>query len=111
MQADLKDEEIQINIFDQQISFHFTEGEIHSRVIAGAYPAFEKIIPKHSQLKVIVLKNSFEKAIKTAAIFARDNSNIIKIKFSPGLDLITVLSSAQTGEQEQEIAATLEGAL
>ena len=111
MQADLKDDSVKIVLSPSQIGFKFEGGEIFSRVIAGNYPAFEKIIPKESQLQVIVSKNSLEKAVKTAAIFARDSSNIIRIKLKPELELLTVLSSSPTGEQEQELPAKLEGKL
>jgi DNA polymerase-3 subunit beta len=81
---------------------------VSSRIIDGEFPDFERIIPKESQIKVSVDKEELLRAVKAAAVFARDAANIVKFVVNKGK--VSVLSeSAATGKQETKIEAKVEG--
>lgn len=62
-----------------QVIFSTSEAEIVSRLIEGSFPEFEKIIPEKGTTKIILEKEEFIRAVRTAAIFARESANIIKL--------------------------------
>ena len=80
---------------------------ISSRLIEGEYPDYEKIIPKSSLISIIIDKEEFLRAVKLAAVFARESANIVKIKIVD--DGITVRAeSSASGSQETKVEAKIE---
>lgn len=104
---------------EDKISFQAREGEsqvvfgagdavLASRLIEGTFPDFEKIIPKDSQIRVSLDKQEFLKAIKAASVYARDVSNVVKLKV--GKTSLKVSSqSDRSGEGEAQVNAKVEG--
>jgi DNA polymerase-3 subunit beta len=93
---------------DGQISFLTGDTEIRTRLIDGEYPVFEKIIPTKHNTRVLLDKNVLEKAVKAAAVFARDNANIVRFH----IENQTVTLSANTpqvGEDEVDVDAKVDG--
>jgi DNA polymerase-3 subunit beta len=64
---------------------------------------------------VVVSTGELLNANRTAAIFARDNSNIVRLQFSPGQEGLTpgkvtiTATSAEIGDNVGEIDATVTG--
>ena len=79
--AEEKDEKtIQVGLAgNQQAGFVVGDTTILTRLIDGEYPAFEKIIPKTFTTRALIDKNLFLRAVRSAAIFARDNANIVRV--------------------------------
>lgn len=91
-----------------QLVFVIGDTELHARLIEGDYPNFEKIIPTKWNTRVLFEKDAFLRAVKSAAIFARDNANIIKLHIEN--QSVTVSANApQVGENEVEIDAKVDG--
>jgi DNA polymerase III subunit beta len=91
-----------------QISFLTGDTEIRTRLIDGEYPSFEKIIPGKHNTRVLFEKAALEKAVKAAAVFARDNANIVRFH----IENQTVTLSANTpqvGEDEIDVDAKVDG--
>lgn len=61
----------------KMVSFIQDTDTIHSRIIEGDFPAYEKVIPSQFTTRVVVEKEDFLKNIKLASVFARDFSRII----------------------------------
>jgi DNA polymerase-3 subunit beta len=90
-----------------QIIFVSPEAEVTSRLIEGSFPDFERIIPEKETTKVLLEKETFLRAVRTAAIFARESANIIKFKINK--DKLKVSANApQIGDNliEMEIRVT-----
>ncbi len=87
---------------ENQISFDLGDIKIISRLIAGNYPDYEKIIPSTSSLKIDMNSEELAKAVRLASIFARDNANIVKLKVN-GEKLSVSATAAQLGQNESEI--------
>jgi DNA polymerase III subunit beta len=93
---------------DNQVLFGVAGGVLSSRVLQGEYPNFEKIIPKSTQTKVTTDKAELLKAVKLAAVFARDSANVVKLKVLKDSVLVTAESS-KSGTQEGRVDAKVEG--
>lgn len=98
-----------------QVLFRVGNVELVSRLIEGQFPDYRRIIPAPSPNKAVVSTGEFLNANRTAAIFARDNSNIVRLQFTPGEEGLTpgklVLSatSAEVGDNVGEIDAVVTG--
>ncbi len=93
---------------DGQLVFGIGDIEIHTRLIDGEYPNFEKIIPKSFATRALIDREKLSRAVKSAAVFARDNANIIRFH----LENQTVVVSANTpqvGENTIEVEAKVDG--
>lgn len=92
---------------DNQIIFISGETVFSSRIIEGEYPDFEKILPKSSNLSVLVDKEDLEKAVKLASVFARESGNILKFLVKKD-SLKVIAESSSSGNQETELEAKVE---
>lgn len=91
-----------------QAVFKIGQTQLSSRLIEGQFPAWEKIIPKNFENRTILERTEFLKAVKLAAVFAKDASNVIKIETLDGK--VKLISQAkELGSQETEIEAQTEG--
>lgn len=93
---------------EKQVMFGNDSVVLTSRLLDGDYPDFEKIIPKNSNLKVLVDKEEFLRAVKLSSIFAREAANIIKMKvLGDGIEITA--ESGQSGNQKTKVDAKVEG--
>jgi DNA polymerase-3 subunit beta len=91
-----------------QLVFTIGDTEIHTRLIDGEYVNFEKIIPTKHTTRVLMDKSGLLAAVKSAAIFARDNANIIKLHIED--QTVTVSANTpQIGENRVDVEAKVEG--
>ncbi len=91
-----------------QLVFFVGNTEIYTRVIDGEYPNFEKILPKSHTTKVVFEKETFLRAVKSSALFARDNANIIKMRIEE--EKVSISANAPTiGQNNVEIFTNTEG--
>lgn len=111
--ASLKNEEeteMHMYVINQsnQVLFEQEDTLLVGRLIEAQFPDYEKIIPQESTTKVVFETEAMEKAVKMAAIFARESANIVR--FTIKKDCITVSANApQTGENTIEVEAKLNG--
>jgi DNA polymerase-3 subunit beta len=104
-----EDSEILFGLQEKEKQVIFGAGNVilTSRLLEGEYPDFEKILPKSSNIKVLLDKEEFLRATKLASIFARESANVIKLKILK--DSIKISGeSGQAGSQETEIDAKIE---
>ena|SRR5579859_546323 len=67
-----------------QVLFHADGVDLVSNLIAGQFPNFEAIVPKDAATRATLNTADFRQAAKTASLFARDSSNIVRLKVEPG---------------------------
>ena len=99
---------LELNQKEKQAVFGVGDTILASRLLEGEYPDFEKIIPKKSEIQVLLDKEEFLRAVKLASVFARDAANIVKLKISKDGVKISAESGA-SGSQETEVEAKIEG--
>lgn len=93
---------------NNQVIFGTGKTEMISRVLEGNFPDVEKIIPGEHKTKMIVDREDLMRAVRAAAVFARESNNIIKLTIGEG-GLIIRAAASQTGESEIELEADCEG--
>lgn len=106
-----KDEEdigVYLNSNKTQVVFKIKDAEVSSRLIEGQYPPYEKIIPSEFSVKVVLDRQEFLRAVKTAAIFSKDAANIVRLSFSENI-LKVSSQTANLGGLESEIDCQKEG--
>ena len=106
--------EINVNPNKSQILFRLKNIELVSQLIQGTFPQYEQLIPQTSGTKATVDVAEFLRATKTAAIFARDGTGIVRLMIAPGGELtpgkLTVSArSEEIGEDVGEIDAIVQG--
>ena len=65
-----------------QALFRLDDIEIVSQLIQGTFPNYEQLIPQDYGTRVIVIREEFLRATRTASIFARDGSGIVRLQVS-----------------------------
>jgi DNA polymerase-3 subunit beta len=91
-----------------QVIFGMGEAMVISRLVEGEFPDYMKIVPPKGIGKVEMDREELTRAVKTAAILARESANIIHLKV--GKSTVTVSSGAsQTGSNETDVEAKVEG--
>ena len=93
---------------DGQLVFGMGDIEIHTRLIDGEYPNFEKIIPKSFATRALIDREKLLRAVKSAAVFARDNANIIRFHLE-NQTLVVSANTPQVGENTIEVEAKIDG--
>jgi len=106
--------EITINPNKSQALFRLKDIELVSQLVQGTFPAYDQLIPQSYSTRMVVSVADFLRATKTAAIFARDGSGIVRLVIAPGGELkpgkVTVSArSEEIGDDVGEIDATVEG--
>ena len=105
-----------------QIMFEYPGGgkqparlQMVSRLIEGQFPDYQRIIPQGFQTRAVLPVDEFQRATKTAAVFSRDNSNIVRVSATPGADELTpgmvevTASSAEMGDNLGQIDGSVDG--
>ncbi len=106
--------DITLNPNKSQILFRLKSVELVSQLVQGTFPNYSQLIPKSYSTRVIINKDEFLRATKTASIFARDGSGIVRLVVTPGSDAnpgkISISArSEEIGDDVGEIDATVEG--
>ncbi len=91
-----------------QLGFFLGETEIYTRILDGEYPNFEKILPKKYTTKIILDKEKFLQAVKSASIFARDNANIIRFMMADG-EITISANTPQVGQNKVVLEGEVDG--
>ena len=106
--------QITLNPNKSQVLFRLKNVELVSQLVQGSFPNYSQLIPKSYNTRVIVSVDEFLRATRTASIFARDGSGIVRLVITPGNEAgpgkISVSArSEEIGEDTGEIDATVEG--
>ena len=106
--------EITINPNKSQALFRLKDIELISQLVQGAFPQYSQLIPQSYNTRVVVDIAEFLRATKTASIFARDGSGIVRLVVTSGSDVtpgkLTISArSEEIGDDIGEIDAVVEG--
>lgn len=98
-----------------QIIFRLKDIELVSQLIQGTFPQYNQLIPQSFGTRVVADVKQFAQANKSASIFARDGSGIVRLVITPGAsDVVpgkmTVSARAEElGEDTGDIDVTVQG--
>jgi DNA polymerase-3 subunit beta len=106
--------EITVNPDKGQALFKLKNIELVSQLIQGTFPNYAQLIPQSYTTKATIGVADFLRATKTASIFARDGSGIIRLVVTPGAEtapgkVVVSARSEEVGDDVGEIDAVVEG--
>ncbi len=106
----LSDDVARISLYLDKHQMMAVAGESHliSRLIEGAFPAYEAIIPKELSVTATLNRNEFINSLKMASLFSRDSA--YNVTFAVGEKDITLKAlSAQIGTSTSTVTAAITG--
>lgn len=100
-----------------QVLFHLNSVDLVSRLIEGAFPNVQQIIPTRFLTRVIVNTKDFQNANKIASLIARDANNIVRLSVDgsestsaeEATGSIKVGANADVGDTSSQLPAVIEG--
>lgn len=97
-----------------QALFKLNNVEIVSQLIQGTFPNYSQLIPQSYGTRAVVGLDDFLRATRTASIFAKDGSGIVRLQMSGGdngsTGRLRISSRAEElGDNQGEISAQVEG--
>ena len=66
-----------------QILFRSGDIEIVSQLLQGNFPNYQQLLPEEHSTRSIFDTNALQRAVRSASIFARDGSNIVRMQLVP----------------------------
>ncbi len=110
--ADQK-EPVEISVSsNSQVLFKMRDVELLSQLIQGAFPNYRQLIPSGYSTRAVISTVDFLRATRSASVFARDGSGIVRLQVSPeegGGRVGISARSEQVGDNTGEIDARVEG--
>ena len=82
----------------KQIKICVENTELFVRLVEGEYPPYTRIIPDSFVLEVVIDAEEFMSQLKRAVLFARDSSNIVRLKILKDSGLEIIARSPAYGE-------------
>ncbi len=106
--------DVTINSSRSQILFSLKDVQMVSQLIQGTFPNYNQLIPQSSNTRAVLDLAEFLRATKSASIFARDGSGIVRLQIIPkaeGADAKVMLSAQaeELGDNVTELDADVEG--
>ena len=105
-----------------QALFHLQGIEVVSQLIQGTFPSYAQLIPQSYQTRNVCDLQGLLRATKSAAIFARDGSGIIKLQIIPAPEdassstpgsrpgkVIISARAEEMGDNQDEVDTVMEG--
>ncbi|PZC45643.1 MAG: DNA polymerase-3 subunit beta [Chloroflexi bacterium] len=105
--------EMVVNSAKSQVLFRLKGAELVSQLVQGTFPNYSQLIPQGYATRAVVPIQEIQRAARTASIFARDGSGIIRLQMTPSDDgkgkLVVSARAEEVGEHEGETDAVVEG--
>jgi len=110
MGKDTETEDVGVYISKEknQIIFSQNDTTLIGRLIEAEFPNYEKIIPADFSTKTIFDKDTLQKAIKAAYVFARQTAGIIKLSIQKNRIIISA-NAPSVGKNQIEVEAKTTG--
>ena len=102
-------DDVEVNLDKNQISFSYKGIYIISRVVDGVFPDYKQIIPKASSTEAVMLKQDFVNTLKLSNVFS-DKFNQINIKVNPSAKTCEIKTkNNDIGENVTKLDAAITG--
>ena len=66
-----------------QVMFKLENVELVSQLLQGTFPNYEQLIPDRYETRIVMELDDLKRATQSAAVFARDGSNIVRLEMEP----------------------------
>lgn len=111
MSVESQAQDLRLSLAESQVTFAYgEEAELVSRLIEGAFPDYQQVIPTNFNLEAKGNVRDFSQIVKSVALFCKPGINDIKLTFSQSEQKITVETTNNSlGESKVTLAATITG--
>ncbi len=100
--------EVAIASHENQLIFTAAGIRFVSRLIAGQFPPYEKVIPAEFKQRIKVGTEQLLRAVRRASITARDSANVVRLAADEGT--LTISSNTpEVGKAQEDIEVRAEG--
>ncbi|MBF0538896.1 MAG: DNA polymerase III subunit beta [Nitrospirae bacterium] len=96
------DEEIVIDITKNHLLFKLKDKEFLTRLIDGAYPNYEQVIPANNDKVVAINRDELIKCLRRILVISRDKTRIMKVEISNNIFGVSV-SDPEIGEANDSV--------
>jgi DNA polymerase-3 subunit beta len=101
--------DVEVYYNDNQLSAQLEDTYYTSRLIDGAFPNYQQIVPKTFVTEAVVLREDFSSALKSLSIFS-DKFLQVALAIEPSKKaLLLSARNPDVGEQTSTVAATIKG--
>jgi DNA polymerase-3 subunit beta len=104
--------ELTINSKKSQVIVKLRNVEMVSQLVQGTFPNYEQLIPQSHSTRAVINLGDFLRATRSASIFARDGSGIVRLQIMPkdGSGKVAISARAEeVGDNLGEVDASVEG--
>jgi len=106
--------EVLVNATRSQVLFHLKNVDMVSQLIQGTFPNYSQLIPQSYASRAVMDVPEFLRATRSASVFARDSSGIIRLQVEPGEELapgkvVISAKAEEIGDNVSEIDAAVSG--
>jgi DNA polymerase-3 subunit beta len=94
---------IKMSIGEKHVLFGVGEIQFLTRLIDGAYPNYENVLPQSNERKLSIGRDAFVRVLRRVSVMSRERASAVRFDLEE--DKLTVLSSSpELGEAKEEIA-------
>lgn len=101
--------EVKVVVAKDHISFRYKDFYLVSRLIQGKFPDYNQVIPKKTETKIKLNKDSLLASSERAQVIAASAANIVRLEIK-GEELHIIASAPDVGSVEEVMEAEVKGA-
>jgi len=101
---------VAVEFNNTNVAFHFENYQVICRLLDGKYPAYEGVIPKDNNYKLIINRNALISTLKRVAIFANQASHQVRFDIKGQELLISAEDIDYSNEAKERLNCMYDGA-
>lgn len=103
-------DEVEISLLKKegQVLFAGDGVTLSGRLLEGEFPDYERVLPKDTTYQARTGKEELLRAVKAAAVFAREAASVVRVKVEEGQVKVSA-ESQQYGQEEMVVDAKTQG--
>ncbi|MBF0607723.1 MAG: DNA polymerase III subunit beta [Candidatus Magnetobacterium sp. LHC-1] len=101
------DEDVVIDITKNHLLFYLHDKEFLTRLIDGAYPNYEQVIPVNNDKMVVIDREELVKCLRRILVISRDKTRVMKVDIENNVFAVSV-SDPEIGEAKDSVIVQYE---
>lgn len=97
--------DIHVAVSDRKIQFQADGIMLQSRLLEGAYPETERLIPKEFSCELVINREALIRAIERSSFIKSDNIFVIRMQMNSAQDISISSKSQEIGESHEDLTA------
>ncbi|WP_300553154.1 DNA polymerase III subunit beta [Maricaulis sp.] len=99
------EEEVEVSVSEGKIRFRLGNAVLTSKLIDGAFPDYERVIPRGNSRMMSVENKRFAEAVDRVATISVEKSRSVKLSLAPET-LTLAVNNPESGQAEEELAVS-----